>query len=183
MNQSPMIHNYDPEAIKALYQQTREDNKSPGVEITQAEYDALPEEKKNCGIMYFIIDAEPDTSDTHVELTLEAYNSLPESEKMSGKIFFIKDAYSDVSPIIVGLSQEAYDALPDSEKNNGKLYLISDANKLNTIKATEIFDKMNPKGEVTMANLPASGSLGDFYFVLDRQEGVYWDGGQWRIVK
>ena len=62
------------------------------VELTQAEYDALPEEEKMNGAEYFITDAESgEAGAVGVDITKEEYEALSEEEKNNGTIYFVED--------------------------------------------------------------------------------------------
>jgi hypothetical protein len=47
----------------------------------------------------------------------------------------------------------------------------------------EIINTMNPLGEIELIDLPKSGTTGDYYYILDKYEGRYYDGSTWRIVR
>lgn len=66
----------------------RDNVKSPTVVITQAEYDALPDEKKNTDIVYYITDA-PFDSPNVVDISQEEYNALPDNVKYDGRFYCI----------------------------------------------------------------------------------------------
>lgn len=66
----------------------RDKIKSPTVVITQAEYDALPDEKKNTDIVYYITDA-PFDSPNVVDISQEEYNALPDNVKYDGRFYCI----------------------------------------------------------------------------------------------
>lgn len=159
------------------------------VMCTQAEYDALPESKNTDGKIYFITDGSGSIGGSggnavNVDLTQAEYDNLTEAEKLSGKTFFIKDGLGGVNDIIVGCTQEEYDAIPASVKQtDGKLYMISDSTS-DIIHIPDIIDTMKHRGEIYFYQLPVSGmSVGDFYYVLDKLEGRYWDGTGWKTVK
>ena len=72
------------------------------IELTQAEYDALTDEEKLNGAIYFITDATGGGGDdsSHVELTQAEYDALSDEEKDSDTIYFITDAEGGSSGII-----------------------------------------------------------------------------------
>ena len=160
------------------------------VEVTQAQYDALPAAQKNNGTVYFITDAADNflvsITDVMLTVTQAQYDALSESEKNNGKIYFIEDADADdvyASVAGVEISQATYDALSSAEKNNNVLYLITDSDS-GVLTIPEIIDTMTHKGETTLANLPSAGSAtGDYYYLTDKLEGRYWTGSQWKVVK
>lgn len=80
------------------------------------------------------------------------------------------------------VTQQEYDALPESKNTDGKIYFIKDPGP-DVIHMPDIINNLNHKGGVTLDNLPTSGTaVGDFYFILDKLEGRYWDGTVWKTV-
>lgn len=162
------------------------------VEVTQEEYDALTDEERMSGKIFFVTNAPESDSDNLttlrcVEITEEAYTALPDDVKYNGTLYFISNA-DDVesgngSGILFGveMTQAAYDLLPEEKRMDGTLYFISDASDT-YLHAPDIVDTMNPKGDIVSTNLPESGTLGDFYYLTDKYEGRYYNGTEWKRV-
>lgn len=83
-----------------------------GVELTKAEYDALPESKYSDNVTYFIKDAGGSgggsTGAGEMELTQAEYDALPDSKNTDGINYFITDGEV---PGIIGEAGLAFDLL------------------------------------------------------------------------
>ena len=91
------------------------------VELTQAQYDALPTATKNDGRIYAITDG------TATALAEEVNYDNTNSSLTSTNVQDALDELSDGSKV-VELTKAQYDALPSSQQNDGTLYLITDGN-------------------------------------------------------
>ena len=73
------------------------------VELTQAQYDALGDEKYTNGVDYYITDAEA-AGVVGVDITQEQYEALSEEEKNNGTIYFVEDGTD-----VIGANNISYD--------------------------------------------------------------------------
>ncbi len=97
--------------------------------LTQAEYDALPEEEKLNGTIYYITDGNneiPDATDTERGLVIVDAELSEESENpVQNKV--VSQALKDLEGVTgTEISQAEYDALPEEKKMNGTVYYIYD---------------------------------------------------------
>lgn len=90
-----------------------------GVELTKAEYDALPDSKYSDGVTYFIKDAGGSgggsTGAGEMELTQAEYDALPDSKNTDGINYFITDGEV---PGIIGEAGLAFDLLWKNSNSN-----------------------------------------------------------------
>ena len=97
--------------------------------LTQAEYDALPEEEKLNGTIYYITDGDneiPDATDTEKGLVI-VDKELSEESKNPVQNKVIAEALKNLDGVKgTEISQAEYDALTEEEKMNGKVYYIYD---------------------------------------------------------
>lgn len=112
--------------------------------MTQAQYDALSNQKKNDGTVYFITDGGGSSSgdDTsHMELTSAEYAALSTAVQNNGTIYFITDGEDDDSgddTSHMELTSAEYSALSTAVQNNGTVYFIADGTDIDPIHAAAI---------------------------------------------
>lgn len=87
---------------------------SEAVVLTQAEYNALPEEVKDSDTIFFISDA-PFDSPNVVTLTRAEYDALSTADKMDGRFYYITDDAEVATSLVVQTNQNNPDTVPSSK--------------------------------------------------------------------
>ena len=129
------MNNITDEALKQLYLHILENSGSAsGMDLTIEEYNALSEEEKMNGTIYFVHGSEESSEMTAlnpyvIEISKEAYDALPENDKNCGKLFFVKDTteYLSATDIFSTMNPKGEiqsSALPSSAANNDFYYLL-----------------------------------------------------------
>lgn len=86
---------------------------SEAVVLTQAEYNALPEEVKDSDTIFFISDA-PFDSPNVVTLTRAEYDALSTADKMDGRFYYVTDDTEVATSLVVQTNQNNPDTVPSS---------------------------------------------------------------------
>ena len=118
-------------------------------ELTQAEYDALSDEEKNNGTVYFITDAEGNSSDgaTHIELTQAEYDALSEEKKNNGTVYFITDAEADS---IIASNVPLTTLTNSSDINSDAVITYMVKNGMCTVSANTVSSTKMSAGNITL---------------------------------
>lgn len=86
---------------------------SEAVVLTQAEYDALPDEVKDSDTIFFISDAPFENSNV-VTLTRAEYDALSDATKMDGRFYYITDEAEVAKSLVVQTNVNSTETVPSS---------------------------------------------------------------------
>lgn len=86
---------------------------SEAVVLTQAEYDALPDEVKDSDTIFFISDAPFENSNV-VTLTRAQYDALSDATKMDGRFYYITDEAEVTKSLVVQTNVNSTETVPSS---------------------------------------------------------------------
>lgn len=86
---------------------------SEAVVLTQAEYDALPDEVKDSDTIFFISDAPFENSNV-VTLTRAQYDALSDATKMDGRFYYITDEEEVAKSLVVQNNVNSTETVPSS---------------------------------------------------------------------
>ena len=86
---------------------------SEAVVLTQAEYDALPDEVKDSDTIFFISDAPFENSNV-VTLTRAQYDALSDATKMDGRFYYITDEEEVAKSLVVQTNVNSTETVPSS---------------------------------------------------------------------
>lgn len=112
---------------------------SEAVVLTQAEYDALPDEVKDSDTIFFISDAPFENSNV-VTLTRAQYDALSDATKMDGRFYYITDEEEVAKSLVVQTNVNSTETVPSS----AVVYGLSDSLPKRIASATK-------SGSVTLA--------------------------------
>ena len=86
---------------------------SEAVVLTQAEYDALPDEVKDSDTIFFISDAPFENSNV-VTLTKAQYDALSDATKMDGRFYSVTDEEEVAKSLVVQENVNSPETVPSS---------------------------------------------------------------------
>lgn len=86
---------------------------SEAVVLTQAEYDALPDEVKDSDTIFFISDASFENSNV-VTLTKAQYDALSDATKMDGRFYYVTDEEEVAKSLVVQENVNSTETVPSS---------------------------------------------------------------------
>ena len=165
----------DAKAIKEL----AESVKSSGVEISWEDYQALSDEEKNSGAVYFIKDYQSGLYTAGREVTKAEYDALTKEQQNNGTLWLITDDSSGISAL--GVDYDNRKSGTESATVQGALDEICTRLLFNNAGAhNAIYRGKNLGTSVTTAQYNAikAGTFDDLYI------GDYWviNGKTWRIA-
>lgn len=125
---------------------------SEAVVLTQAEYDALPDEVKDSDTIFFISDAPFENSNV-VTLTRAEYDALSDATKMDGRFYYITDEAEVAKSLVVQNNVNSTETVPSSAVVYGLKSdtdsQISDLNNSLTPYMCDVFYEVTPGADVT----------------------------------
>lgn len=115
---------------------------SEAVVLTQAEYDALPDEVKDSDTIFFISDAPFENSNV-VTLTRAQYDALSDATKMDGRFYYITDEEEVAKSLVVQTNVNSTETVPSSA-------VVYGLNK----DITDTLDGLKSQGVINMSEFP-----------------------------
>lgn len=166
----------DAKAIKELAESVT--NLSTGVEISWEDYQALSDEEKNSGILYFIKDYQSGLYTAGREVTRAEYDALTKEQQNNGTLWLITDDSNGISA--QGVDYDNSKSGTESATVQGALDEICSRLFNNAGAHNAIYRGKNLGTSVTTAQYNAikAGTFDDLYI------GDYWviNGVTWRIA-
>ena len=124
---------------------------SEAVVLTQAEYDALPDEVKDSDTIFFISDAPFENSNV-VTLTSAQYAALSDATKMDGRFYYVTDEEEVAKSLVVQENVNSTETVPSS----AVLYAL---NETNADAIGELSDPPNDGYTVLVSNITKLNEL------------------------
>ena len=103
--------------------------------LTQAEYDALPDEVKDSDTIFFISDAPFENSNV-VTLTKAQYDALSDATKMDGRFYYVTDEEEVAKSLVVQENVNSTETVPSSAVLYAETNSIKEWTTLPTVTGT-----------------------------------------------